>query len=243
MKKVLISLLIALPMLSGSTISNSASIDTYDRVRVLRENNNTSEVSTLTDSTTPISESTDSTPISGTTSTSVVSSDIVSNSVTTSEDVGSTSKDFEDLDENGIPDFIDKYYDEHIKDQYMFGISLGSIIGVAVSVLGLAFTWLKNNKFGNELINQTKENGKKVLELIAENQRYKELIKSLTEQNEEALNGYKAMIEDIFERIGSYGEITDLINALIKLVLETNPNVNAEAVSKILSEINYDSKK
>lgn len=44
-----------------------------------------------------------------------------------------------DQNGNGIPDVIEDYYDKHIRDQYLFGISLGALIGLSMSIA--AFFW------------------------------------------------------------------------------------------------------
>ena len=54
-----------------------------------------------------------------------------------SEPQEETTITMEDKDNNGIPDTIEDYYNEHIRDQYAFGIGLGSIIGIASSIVGV----------------------------------------------------------------------------------------------------------
>ena len=51
-----------------------------------------------------------------------------------------------DADNDGIPDVIEDYYNEHIRDQYMFGIGLGALISSAISLLGVLYQVVKFKK-------------------------------------------------------------------------------------------------
>lgn len=54
--------------------------------------------------------------------------------------------DFKDNDGNGIPDVIENYYDEHIRDQYAFGIGLGALIGFSINACSILYMLHKNKK-------------------------------------------------------------------------------------------------
>lgn len=84
--------------------------------------------------------------------TSLVSEEPTSEEAPAESEGESSKKNYlEDKDGDGIPDAINDYYNEHIRDQYMFGITLGSVIAFAVSFFGWLLTYMKYRKMGKDI--------------------------------------------------------------------------------------------
>ena len=99
-----------------------------------------------------------------------------------------------DEDGNGIPDAIEDYYAEHIQEKYMFGISLGSLIGLATSVLGWLFIALKNKGFFSKAsawMGEQKENADKIIEKYS----------GILDQADEANEKLRAFIGEYSEEV------------------------------------------
>lgn len=117
--------------------------------------------------------------------------------------------DFYTKDENGnnIPDFFEEYYDKEIKDQYMFSVELGTIIGLASSLFALAVFIYKNSK-GEKSRAKTQEQvdelRTQISELKEENKMLKETILEATETQ---TNQYKVAIKKTEEMSGKFENV------------------------------------
>ena len=90
-----------------------------------------------------------------------------------------------DQNENGIPDVIEDYYDKHIRDQYLFGISLGALIGLSMSIAAFFWRIHKDSAWRKKL-------GGTITDQSEAIQTLKDQIVSLEEKNAE----YKKIAED-----------------------------------------------
>lgn len=104
----------------------------------------------------------------------------------------------EDKDGDGIPDAVNDYYNEHIRDQYMFGITLGSLIGFAVSAFGWLFTYIKYTKMGkdiHEAMGLTSANAKETAENFAKMVRSSESLEASMNQAMESMTDYGEQVK------------------------------------------------
>lgn len=125
-----------------------------------------------------------------------------------SEPQEETTITMEDKDNNGVPDTIEDYYNEHIRDQYAFGIGLGSIIGFASSIVGVVVMVVKNGK-SNKLIKESAAQNTEIIEKIKEEIRKKdELLEQQIAENKELVS----KINEISTR--NLNKITESANIL-----------------------------
>lgn len=128
----------------------------------------------------------------------------------------------EDKDQNGIPDSIEDYYDKHIRDQYAFGISLGSIIGFASSVIGWLIVLRKNNKTSDYLKLEQAKITEQVMALNEQNEKYRVMINEIVSKNEEATREYKILANKIIitnqqinSSLNSFGTVSEKMDVLL----------------------------
>lgn len=140
-----------------------------------------------------------------------------------------------DKDENGIPDVIEDYYAKHIRDQYMFGIGLGSLIAFAVTIVGLVASFAKNSSFQNRLEAKAKETAVKQSEYFNEAvKRYDAIISSLKEENERLEKLADKSVEELEKRGIEIKEAAELLaqykafNAKVDAVLENQKALAAD---------------
>lgn len=182
-------------------------------------------------------------------------------SVTRSEVVSSESSSsdkkisWEDKDGDGIPDAITDYYNEKIRDQYLFGISLGALIGTATSLLGTLWT-IKKNSSSNKLFKASiGTQDAKLKELDAKLTEYEKLIKELETQREnqttdstELLKKNEAQISEMLESLEesvkvlqNYSNIETKMNAIItclELMASTQELVKSGVASEVTKTLN-----
>lgn len=191
-------------------------------------------------------------------SSEVVSSEESSSSeVISSESVSSSDKkiNFEDTDGDGIPDVITDYYNEKIRDQYLFGISLGALIGLATSILGTIWT-IKKNSSSNKLFKTSiGTQDEKLKELDSKLAEYEKLIKELEIQREnqttdstELLKKNEAQISEMLESLKesvkvlqNYANIEIKMDAMIKcleLMASTQELIKSGVASEVTKTLN-----
>lgn len=90
-----------------------------------------------------------------------------------------------DQNGNGIPDVIEDYYDKHIRDQYLFGISLGALIGLSMSIAAFFWRIHKDGAWRKRL-------GGTITDQSEAIQTLKDQVVALEEKN----NEYKKLAED-----------------------------------------------
>lgn len=185
-------------------------------------------------------------------------SSAISSEVASSESSSSDKKiSLEDKDGDGIPDAITDYYNEKIRDQYLFGISLGALIGTATSLLGTLWT-IKKNSSSNKLFKTSiGTQDAKLKELDTKLAEYEKLIKELETQREnqatdsiELLKKNEAQISEMLESLEesvkvlqNYSNIEAKMNAIItclELMASTQELVKsgvATEVAKTLNEV------
>lgn len=158
---------------------------------------------------------------------------------------------FEDLDNDGIPDIINDYYDEHIRDQYMFGIGLGAILGVFASIISAIYIAKKNNTSVNALKATNEKTNEKLLEII------KDLYNKVSELKEENdrimalnnkyVNDYKLLASEIINSnekstkvLKNYAKVNDKLDIALECIEEISktPELLKEGItSKVVAKI------
>lgn len=109
----------------------------------------------------------------------------------------------EDKDGDGIPDAIEDYYDQHLRDQYMFGISLGSLIGFAVSFLGWLLTYMRYRKTGKSIeealaltSSNERETGENFRKMVASSEKLQAKIGDTAEKMEATEKAFEQKAEE-----------------------------------------------
>lgn len=187
------------------------------------------------------------------TTSSISTTTAVENSSTTS-----TSITFEDLDNDGIPDIINDYYNEHIRDQYMFGIGLGAILGALASIVVAIYNARKGNKTNSELKETTKDMDLQLSHLITSFKlQMKDIENKIEEINKEYantvsinnkyVNDYKVLagemiksLKESSKTLENYSKIEAQINAIIEvleLMAEMPDCIREGITSKVKSKI------
>lgn len=115
------------------------------------------------------------------------SSEPQSSEVVSSETSNEGGKALEDKDGNGIPDALEDFYNDKIRDKYLFGISLGSIIGAATSLLGILIVIIRNEKTNKKLIKENALAMSWVAELEDKQKKLQELFEEYHCELKEAL--------------------------------------------------------
>lgn len=161
-----------------------------------------------------------------------------------------TSITMEDLDNNGIPDVIEDYYNEHIRDQYAFGIGLGSILGVVSSIITAIVIIAKNSK-SNRLLKENANNNSEYLKAIEEKIKEKDaIIEKQMEDNRALLleisklsDANLTAIKKASEKLENYSSFETKLNASLdcmKALGSSSENVKSgvgEKVNKIVGSI------
>lgn len=204
----------------------------------------------------------------GETSETTPSSEVVVSSENTSSDVVSSSSEivssessskitFEDKDGDGIPDVITDYYNQKIRDQYLFGISLGSLIGLLTSIIGQIYIIKKNSGTNKLFKNSVSTQEEKLNELDTKLKEYEKLIKELEEaredqttdsvellkKNEEQISAIIASLKESVGVLQNYANIDNKINAIIECIelLATTEELTKKGVTseitKTLNEV------
>lgn len=161
-----------------------------------------------------------------------------------------TSITMEDLDNNGIPDVIEDYYNEHIRDQYAFGIGLGSILGVVSSIITAIVIIAKNSK-SNRLLKENANNNSEYLKSIEEKIKEKDaIIEKQMEDNRALLleisklsDANLTAIKKASEKLENYSSFETKLNASLdcmKALGSSSENVKSgvgEKVNKIVGSV------
>lgn len=159
----------------------------------------------------------------------------------------------EDKDGNGIPDSVEKFYDENIRDRMVFGISLGTIIGLAGSVLsaivilvrvGLALKSIKGeNKKTNDVSEATAEDLGKLVKAMAE---YVDSLNRRIEQCERKADENMQRFEAAADELSQHIKYENLSYAVLSVLeeLARNPETASKGsydrIKKIVEEAKKD---
>lgn len=154
----------------------------------------------------------------------------------------------EDKNNNGIPDSIEDYYDQHIRDQYAFGISLGSLIGFASSLIGWVIILVKHNKTNKFLKTESLKTTEQVTNLNIQNERYREMLDEAYRKYEELMRDYKVLAnkiiitnQEINTSLNSFSTVNDKIDTLLNtqlLFANYSEYVKENISSKIIKMVN-----
>lgn len=134
-----------------------------------------------------------------------------------------------DLDNDGIPDAIEDYYNEHIRDQYMFGIGLGSLIGLLTSIVSVMFMISRNAKSHKLIEDANKTHNMIVEKLQSEVSAYRDLLVEEKEKLLEEVKNNQALVE----KVNDYHEMATrqlegfMTTKLMEMQEQTNANIAA----------------
>ncbi len=164
-----------------------------------------------------------------------------------------------DTEDEKLEDAVENYYNEHIRDQYMFGISLGSLIGLISSIVTSIVIIVKNVKSNKQLRDNNKQTIETIEKLRAEFEKEKaEYVKDL-EAREKIIADYakdmKRVVDqyndlskvlvyktnEASDKLSRYAETEDKINRISQAIvaLSKNPdNVKTGISSEVNSIIN-----
>lgn len=160
---------------------------------------------------------------------------------------------FEDKDEDGIPDAIEDYYDAHIREQYMFGIGLGSILSVAIMVLYYLFKSKKDKAWKEMVFNEIKESIKSQKDVVFHKDEQIDTLHAFLDtrkaESDETISDMREIKDDIkkcAENSASYEVLSKQNEAILKcLSLMTNSEdcvkkgISAE-MNDIINEVKED---
>ena len=164
-----------------------------------------------------------------------------------------------DTEDEKLEDAVEDYYNEHVRDQYMFGISLGSLIGLISSIVTSIVIIVKNVKSNKQLRDNNKQTIETIEKLRAEFEKEKaEYVKDL-EAREKIIADYakdmKRVVDqyddlskvlvyktnEASDKLSRYAETEDKINRISQAIvaLSKNPdNVKTGISSEVNSIIN-----
>jgi hypothetical protein len=137
-----------------------------------------------------------------------------SSEISESSSSATSSDKLEDSDGNGIPDVIEDYYAKHIQEQYMFGISLGSLIGLATSIIGWLFMFFKNN---------------------GQNKRANSWMTEQSSKNDAVISNYSSILDKTNDEIKKQTELIESQRIILDEVNERN--------DKLMDRLEEDEKK
>lgn len=168
---------------------------------------------------------------------------------------------WEDLDENGIPDVIEEYYNSHIRDQYMFGIGLGALLGLLGSIVSVVIMIYKNAK-SNQLLVKTNDEHTSIInqlrerfneyqaQVISSFEEYRKIIENDLEQDKNLIASLEEItrenvksFQESSELLAEYSKINGKISAMleaIKALSLSQANVKegiSETVYRIVEEV------
>lgn len=167
---------------------------------------------------------------------SIETSTETSSSEMTSKTIVDGDGDWHIYTESELEEMLEKYYNDNIRDQYMFGIELGSIIGVATGLLSILYSIIKTNKTAK----RNEKASENVDRLEKEVSALKEQINSLKSLNEDntgkltssisdTLSQIKAMlseVNDIAKKLPEYEELNLKIEQLGEAIKEANSSLS-----------------
>lgn len=193
-----------------------------------------------------------------------VSSEEVDNT-TTEDDNEATKEEYVYIKVDGkdvkVPKKVLDYYNTNVRDKYMFGISLGSAIGLAIAVIGWLAVYIKNTHLIKNVKKSNDENKAIVNVTLSEMNlkinEYENIIKEkdlkfeqLSNRYEETLDKYSALIDDTSKKfdegvqvLENYAKIDKKVDAMLEIQKEFVANetdvVNgtAERVNSIVNEV------
>lgn len=164
-----------------------------------------------------------------------------------------------DTEDEKLEDAVENYYNEHIRDQYMFGISLGSLIGLISSIVTSIVIIVKNVKSNKQLRDNNKQTIETIEKLRAEFEKEKaEYVKDLEAREKiiaDYAKGMKRVVDqyddlskvlvyktnEASDKLSRYAETEDKINRISQAIvaLSKNPdNVKTGISSEVNSIIN-----
>ena len=151
-----------------------------------------------------------------------------------------------------VPTDVEDYYNQNIRDQYMFGISLGTILGLLASFVSIMVQIRKSTKANREL-KATSEANKQILDnILSQVDIYKSLLEEKEKALEEALASnqkiqyqYEDLMAKVSEQfsngtkiLNKYAKIDEKLNATLMSVKElasTPSNIKSGVSQKVQS--------
>lgn len=142
---------------------------------------------------------------------------------------------FTDSNKNGIPDEIEDYYDSHIRDQYVFGISLGSVICGALYLFTLIYKWQKDKKFDKATLNKISDLWDAQKATVESSKQYQSIIQDITDKYNKLDAQYQLMVRKFTEQCAQ-------ISADLEKKMAENDEKNRQTLEKVTKSIDSYSK-
>lgn len=114
-----------------------------------------------------------------------------------------------DTDADGIPDAIEDYYDQHIRDQYMFGIGLGALISGALSMLGVAYQIVKFKSMAKNTTAMVKDSNECLHQMKEE---YAKYVEEATRKLKDTVRENEALRSAMFQVVASLKESAKVLS-------------------------------
>ena len=136
-----------------------------------------------------------------------------------------------DTNGNGIPDSIEDFYNKNVRDQYMFGIGLGTLLGLVTSVIAIIMQIRKTSKAAKLMTETTEKSAETITEMKAQIDQYKTLVenqlKTALEKNIEIEKKYTQLVEQTSQKfndgtkvLANYSKIDEKLNASLECMKE-----------------------
>lgn len=160
---------------------------------------------------------------------------------------------FTDSNKNGIPDEIEDYYDSHIRDQYVFGISLGSVICGALYLFTLVFKWQRDKKFDKATLGKINDLWDAEKSNVESSKQYQQIISDLNAKYNELDASYKVMVGELTKKTAEISadfsaktaELVDRFNqqnSELNQKIAENDEKNRKTLDKVTKSIDSYSK-
>ena len=151
-----------------------------------------------------------------------------------------------------IPTEVEDYYNQNIRDQYMFGISLGTVLGLLASFVSIMVQIRKSTKANRELKATSEANKQTLDNILSQVDIYKSLLEEKEKALEEALASnqkiqyqYEDLMAKVSEQfsngtkiLNKYAKIDEKLNATLMSVKElasTPSNIKSGVSQKVQS--------
>lgn len=156
-----------------------------------------------------------------------------------------------DTNGNGIPDSIEDFYNKNVRDQYMFGIGLGTLLGLVTSVIAIILQIRKTSKAAKLMTETTEKSAETITEMKAQIDTYKTLVENQTkelktalEKNIEIEKKYTQLVEQTSQKfndgtkvLANYSKIDEKLNASLECMKEL-ANTKSYIQSGISQKVN-----
>lgn len=152
----------------------------------------------------------------------------------------------EDKDKNGIPDNLEEYYKKNIQDQWLFGISLGSVISFGITVLGLVYNRIKEKAHQKKIEANSNVSKEKIEELEKRDGDREKAFEEDEKKRQAQLDDFKKtttecllLFKEASKKLSNYANVERKINACIRSIeaLSKSDDFMAQGITEEIEEI------